>query len=166
MIVAPALASAAFDPVCSGCQHVLNNVRTAPPPGRRATASSNAAELAVEPPLTSTAPSPPVAAAKLRSPIVRTCTPPPRSLAAAGCAMTARPAPNSVAAIPPRPALSTSLRSVMFPSVAEKPAPIATATASAIGVLEVHREADEIAAAERIVPRRKRDTHVVVHARL
>ena len=55
-IVAPALPSGSFEPVCSGCQCVLNSVWTLPPPGSAATRCSSAADSAAEPPSTSATP--------------------------------------------------------------------------------------------------------------
>src|ERR1700683_1000844 len=62
MIVTPALPSASLEPVCSGCQCVLNKVRTGALPGSAPTACANAAAFSASPPSTSTTPSDPVCA--------------------------------------------------------------------------------------------------------
>ena len=62
IIVAPAMPSFSLEPVCSGCQCVLNNVRTGPLFGSEATACASAPEFCASPPSTITAPSAPVRA--------------------------------------------------------------------------------------------------------
>ena len=66
MIVAPAMPSFSLEPVCSGCQWVLNSVRTGPPFGKAATACANAAAFCASPPSTITTPSGPVRAITLQ----------------------------------------------------------------------------------------------------
>ncbi len=64
-IVAPALPSASFEPVCSGCQSVLNSVFTGRPPVSWLTCASSAADRDSCPPLTSRALSGPTATTTL-----------------------------------------------------------------------------------------------------
>ena len=68
MIGTPAFPRVSFEPVCSGCQWVLNSVRTGPAPGSAATAFSKAPEASADAPSTSTTPLAAVCATTLAAP--------------------------------------------------------------------------------------------------
>src|SRR5262245_3986407 len=66
MIFAPALPSCSFEPVCSGCQCVLNNVSIRFAPVSLSTAFSSSPDRSCKPPSTSNAPPAPWAATTLQ----------------------------------------------------------------------------------------------------